>query len=196
MSDKQITAEHLQKAIDTVLGLDPSQAPTDPAELNERLTLPQPGFADMLGLLSHQGGKHISMAVPLAFVLIEAANLADPENMEQQIKSKAYGTSIASCAAEAKAAIDGERSGAVRSRQPVLVEFLDKQLLAPESPAAKLSNDDRAGLYAMTLGTVHVIDRQLSGAQKPAVAQKLPGRNDPCHCGSGKKFKKCHGAPA
>jgi uncharacterized protein len=23
---------------------------------------------------------------------------------------------------------------------------------------------------------------------------KLPGRNDPCPCGSGKKFKKCHGA--
>jgi len=29
------------------------------------------------------------------------------------------------------------------------------------------------------------------------VLQKTPriGRNDPCHCGSGKKFKKCHGAP-
>jgi len=24
--------------------------------------------------------------------------------------------------------------------------------------------------------------------------EKMPGRNDPCHCGSGKKFKKCHGA--
>lgn len=23
--------------------------------------------------------------------------------------------------------------------------------------------------------------------------EKLPGRNDPCWCGSGKKFKKCHG---
>jgi preprotein translocase subunit SecA len=22
------------------------------------------------------------------------------------------------------------------------------------------------------------------------------GRNDPCHCGSGMKFKKCHGAQA
>ncbi|MCR4294545.1 MAG: SEC-C metal-binding domain-containing protein [Elusimicrobia bacterium] len=22
----------------------------------------------------------------------------------------------------------------------------------------------------------------------------MVGRNDPCHCGSGKKFKKCHGA--
>jgi uncharacterized protein len=26
--------------------------------------------------------------------------------------------------------------------------------------------------------------------------QPAPGRNDPCHCGSGKKFKKCHGAAA
>lgn len=26
-------------------------------------------------------------------------------------------------------------------------------------------------------------------------APKL-GRNDPCHCGSGKKFKKCHGTTA
>jgi uncharacterized protein YecA (UPF0149 family) len=26
-------------------------------------------------------------------------------------------------------------------------------------------------------------------------APKL-GRNDPCHCGSGRKYKKCHGAQA
>ena len=25
-------------------------------------------------------------------------------------------------------------------------------------------------------------------------AEPKIGRNDPCHCGSGKKFKKCHGA--
>lgn len=23
------------------------------------------------------------------------------------------------------------------------------------------------------------------------MADKRPGRNDPCHCGSGKKYKKC-----
>jgi SEC-C motif-containing protein len=31
---------------------------------------------------------------------------------------------------------------------------------------------------------------------KPETFEKKgeePGRNDPCHCGSGKKFKKCHG---
>ena len=30
--------------------------------------------------------------------------------------------------------------------------------------------------------------------RKPVIAKKIPGRNDPCHCGSGKKFKYCHGS--
>jgi preprotein translocase subunit SecA len=29
--------------------------------------------------------------------------------------------------------------------------------------------------------------------QQPAVSEKTVGRNDPCPCGSGKKFKNCHG---
>jgi protein translocase subunit secA len=29
--------------------------------------------------------------------------------------------------------------------------------------------------------------------QQPLVKDKMPGRNDPCPCGSGKKFKNCHG---
>jgi preprotein translocase subunit SecA len=31
-------------------------------------------------------------------------------------------------------------------------------------------------------------------AQQPVLAKKTPGRNDPCPCGSGKKYKKCCGA--
>jgi preprotein translocase subunit SecA len=30
--------------------------------------------------------------------------------------------------------------------------------------------------------------------KKPAKSDKKVGRNDPCPCGSGKKYKKCHGA--
>jgi preprotein translocase subunit SecA len=30
--------------------------------------------------------------------------------------------------------------------------------------------------------------------KKQAVSDKKAGRNDPCPCGSGKKYKKCHGA--
>ncbi len=32
--------------------------------------------------------------------------------------------------------------------------------------------------------------------QRPVTAADEPGRNDPCPCGSGKKYKKCHGRPA
>ena len=27
----------------------------------------------------------------------------------------------------------------------------------------------------------------------PIIKERMPGPNDPCPCGSGKKFKKCHG---
>ena len=35
--------------------------------------------------------------------------------------------------------------------------------------------------------------RETSQTREPVVKDKLPGRNDPCPCGSGKKFKNCHG---
>ncbi|MBR1593825.1 MAG: preprotein translocase subunit SecA [Alloprevotella sp.] len=36
-------------------------------------------------------------------------------------------------------------------------------------------------------------DTRQQQARTPIVKEKLPGRNDPCPCGSGKKFKNCHG---
>ncbi len=38
------------------------------------------------------------------------------------------------------------------------------------------------------------IREQEFGSVKPVVKEKEPGRNDPCPCGSGKKYKKCCGA--
>ena len=32
-------------------------------------------------------------------------------------------------------------------------------------------------------------------ANNPFTGAPKIGRNDPCHCGSGRKFKKCHGRP-
>jgi preprotein translocase subunit SecA len=34
-----------------------------------------------------------------------------------------------------------------------------------------------------------------AAVKEPARVEKVPGRNDPCHCGSGKKYKMCHGRP-
>jgi uncharacterized protein YecA (UPF0149 family) len=43
------------------------------------------------------------------------------------------------------------------------------------------------------LGTAEDDDEPLPAVEQHR-SEDEPGRNDPCWCGSGKKFKKCHGA--
>ena len=53
------------------------------------------------------------------------------------------------------------------------------------------------------IGEEQLVDKNQQAAAKhdtraqqprtPIIKDKLPGRNDPCPCGSGKKFKNCHG---
>jgi len=45
------------------------------------------------------------------------------------------------------------------------------------------------------LAALQFVGGDSTTAQKPVIAKdKGVGRNDPCPCGSGKKYKKCHGA--
>jgi len=39
-------------------------------------------------------------------------------------------------------------------------------------------------------------DASSNGGHKQAINNNKVGRNDPCPCGSGKKYKKCHGQAA
>jgi len=192
-----IGAEHLQAAIDAVLGIDPSQAPTDPAELNERLSIPATGVTGAIEFLfSQQQSKRIHRGAPFIFVILEAANRAYPEEMKIEIKSKPFVGAIAAVTPEAQAAGKGSGApeGGTKERQPELVAFIDRQLQVEGGWAKKLSLDDRSGLYALCLGTIRAVDRHLLGPDKPVTVEKKPGPNEPCFCGSGKKYKKCHAA--
>ncbi len=44
------------------------------------------------------------------------------------------------------------------------------------------------------LAALQFIGGEVSAPQQPVIAQHKAGRNDPCPCGSGKKYKKCHGS--
>ena len=48
------------------------------------------------------------------------------------------------------------------------------------------------GLAAASTATA-VAERSEDVVQQPVHVEKTPGRNEPCYCGSGKKFKHCHG---
>ena len=67
------------------------------------------------------------------------------------------------------------------------------------TPAPQYSRPDYAGGGAPA--DLHDAAQQAAASQDtreqqqrlPFTAEKVPGRNDPCPCGSGKKFKNCHG---
>ena len=66
-----------------------------------------------------------------------------------------------------------------------------------EEGALPSVSDQRVGAYFDAVWGVYFL-RKIMGSLGPraALVRKAdkPGRNDPCFCGSGKKYKKCHGA--
>ncbi len=189
-----VSQEHLDAARDAVLGLDPSQAPTEATALNERLSLPQDGVTEAIDLLIRTANaKHLARASPVVYTLLEAANRAYPKEMTEAIRSKAFVASIAAVGNEARTVLadKGASPSPTRDRQPVLAGLIQQAFLAEGALPAGMSQDEQIGLVALSLGALRAIDRHLAGVERPAVAANLPGRNDPCHCGSGKKFKKC-----
>lgn len=58
----------------------------------------------------------------------------------------------------------------------------------PKNLQAKHPDADSAGQVQAQAGTPGATNQP----PEPVRVQKTPGRNDPCHCGSGKKYKQCH----
>ena len=82
-----------------------------------------------------------------------------------------------------------------RGQIPEMQRQEEVQEAAPEQPTQrqnyteeKVNLDDIAQQEAANQDT-----REIEENHTPLVKDKMPGRNDPCPCGSGKKFKNCHG---
>ena len=65
---------------------------------------------------------------------------------------------------------------------------------APEAPAPRQQyQESKQDLTDPNQQAAANRDTREQQKQEPIRVQKAPGRNDPCPCGSGKKFKNCHG---
>lgn len=92
------------------------------------------------------------------------------------------------------------RSASILSRGQVVMAQ-DVQEAAPEQHSRRY-NEQKAGSEQQSAPLTDPNQRaaahndtrpQQYRPVSPIVREKLPGRNDPCPCGSGKKFKNCHG---
>jgi preprotein translocase subunit SecA len=89
---------------------------------------------------------------------------------------------------------DGSGRGAAAAARPPVEEAEPDALEAAFSGAARRAPAPDFGRAAPELSKVQTNRGEVAPAARPVTADKTPGRNDPCWCGSGKKFKKCHGA--
>jgi preprotein translocase subunit SecA len=88
----------------------------------------------------------------------------------------------------------------VATQPAVAATGTDGAAPAGNGAPAQLSGDDRAQRAVSSALGVKAPPRNLrtnqpvEGGGSTVVATQKIGRNEPCHCGSGKKYKKCHGA--
>ena len=89
----------------------------------------------------------------------------------------------------------------VAERQPHLVAKL-VELLAEDVKESAIPAEGAAVIFPPTQAVVEAFDAALAqrrpGQNLNPIVREEPkvGRNDPCPCGSGKKYKRCHGAAA
>ena len=75
------------------------------------------------------------------------------------------------------------------------------ELLAEDIKENAMTLDTASTIIKPTEVVIEAFDAALAGRrpgerQGTVTAIDKPGRNEPCSCGSGKKYKKCHGAAA
>ena len=114
---------------------------------------------------------------PLLIFKLESVKLFD--NMVNNMNNRIVSILMRSGIPEMQQAPQEAPQEMPRQQKPQYTETkrdLNEEQLQDPNQAAAAAHDTRA-----------------QQPRTPLVKDKLPGRNDPCPCGSGKKFKNCHG---
>jgi preprotein translocase subunit SecA len=92
----------------------------------------------------------------------------------------------------------------VRSDAPIEMPAIEEEEESEPEPDARGRAAAQSTIEDFTRNVQRKKDKEMAELQfvggdgstetKQVVAGQKVGRNDPCPCGSGKKYKKCHGA--
>jgi len=127
-------------------------------------------------------------AAPAPAPAAEAAPLPMPDDATIEIKAKGLGRASRPQGLQYSApTIDGATGGgvAVQQAQPT-----PPAPPAPHAPALGVGGPPAGDRPRPSPGR-----RPSPGNQAASSSSNGPSRNAPCPCGSGKKYKRCHGAP-
>ena len=202
-----VTADNVEKTIAAFTRLDQRGDKKAMNKLAQRLQKEQPFLLQHAAAVRSEHGDAVGEAAVFYATLVwamfdrlgegtlprlTAQNLSDADTVVTDALSKIEGL-LEKMAHERVAPL-------LVATQPHIYAKL-AELLAEDVKEAAMTADTAATIIKPTEVVVEAFDAALSGRrpgerQGTVVATSKVGRNEPCPCGSGKKFKKCHGEAA
>jgi preprotein translocase subunit SecA len=207
MSSPQVTAEAVEKTISAFTRLDQRGDKKAMNKLAQRLQKEQPFLLQYAAAVRTEHGDAVGEAAVFYATLVwsmfdrmdestlprlTAQNLTDADRVVTEELSKIEGL--------ADKPVQERVAPSLVATQPHIYGKL-AELLAEDVKENAMTAETAATIIKPTEVVIEAFDAALSGRrpgerQGTVVASEKVGRNEPCPCGSGKKYKKCHGLEA
>ena len=207
MSTQQVTADDVEKTIAAFTRLDQRGDKKAMNKLAQRLQKEQPFLLQFAAAVRGEYGDTVGEAAvfysTLVWAMFDRAHEATLPRLTggnltaaDQVVSEALGKveGLAEKAPHERVAPE------LAATQPQIYAKL-AELLAEDVKEAAMTLDTATTIIKPTQVVIEAFDAALAGRrpgeqQGTVVASEKVGRNEPCPCGSGKKYKKCHGEAA
>jgi len=208
MSAHVVTAEDVERTITAFTRLDQRGDKKAMNKLAQRLQREQPFLLQRAAAVKSEHGNAVGEAAVFYATLVWAMfDRSRPGTLPRLTEQNLADADRV--VTEALAAIDGFADKPAHERvAPPLVETQPHiyaklaVLVAEDVKEAAMTEETAAAIVKPTQLVVEAFDAALSG-RRPGerqgtfvAADPKVGRNEPCPCGSGKKYKKCHGEAA
>jgi preprotein translocase subunit SecA len=204
MSGHVISADEVERTISAFTRLDQRGDRKAMNKLAQRLQREQPFLLQQAAAVKTEHGDAVGEAAVFYATLVwamfdrgrdatlprlTAQNLADADRVVTEALSAIEGL--------ADKPVHERVAPALAEAQPHIYAKL-ASLLAEDVKEAAMTAETAATIIKPTEVVIEAFDAALSGRrpgerQGTFVADAKVGRNEPCPCGSGKKYKKCHG---
>jgi hypothetical protein len=205
MSAHLVSADNVEKTIAAFTRLDQRGDKKAMNKLAQRLQKEQPFLLQFAAAVRSEHGDAVGEAAVFYATLVWAMfdriggdgtlprltgqNLSDADRVVTEELSKVEGLAD-------KPPHERVAPGLVATQPHIYAKLAE--LLSEDVKEAAMTADTASTIIKPTQVVIEAFDAALSGRrpgerQGTIVASNKVGRNEPCPCGSGKKYKKCHG---
>jgi hypothetical protein len=207
MSAHVITAEEVERTITAFTRLDQRGDKKAMNKLAQRLQREQPFLLQHAAAAKTEHGDAVGEAAVFYATLVWAMFDRGRDATLPRLTAQNLGDAD-KIVTEALSAVEGLTDQPAHERiAPLLVDTQPhvyaklRTLLAEDVQEAAMTAETAATIIKPIQVVIEAFDAALSGRrpgerQGTVVADTKVGRNEPCPCGSGKKYKKCHGEAA